>query len=464
MTRRVHFREVFTAAILFLILSISSGFGQNDQAASQEQASPNNPPGNTPGTNNGPGGVSTDSTKFDKKDYLTGDWDGLRWKLFNDGFTFTPVYIGEVMGNPSGGKSQGIVYDGLLNLTIDFDLEKMTGGDVKDLTIHANAFEIQGRSLSTYYTGDFSGTSSIAGYDTIRLDELWVQKLFWDKLLSVKVGNIAVDTEFFQSSSAGLFIGSTFGAFTLMANNLPNPPVYPTASPGLRFKLSPTDDTYLLAGVFGMNKNSDLSTNNQHGTLFALDGHSGVLLMAEVGYLLNQGPHDHGLQGSYRLGTAIDTGNFSTFSSQAAAFNGTGQLQGAGTDYLIYGVVDQQVYVKKDASISVFTRAGGSPANVNFVNFYCDGGCNFAGFVPGRPDDIAGLAIARSHVSPSYSNAQVAEGFSAYSSETFLEATYRVQLQPWWSVQPVVQYIVTPSGERGSKNATVLGIRTSLAF
>jgi len=74
------------------------------------------------------------------------------------------------------------------------------------------------------------------------------------------------------------------------------------------------------------------------------------------------------------------------------------------------------------------------------------------------------IAVARSHVSDDYSNSQVLQGNPLSSAETVIEATYKVQLTPWWTIQPDFQYIVTPSGVQGSKNATVLGVRTIVAF
>ncbi len=425
------------------------------RAQSNAASSPQPSPAATSGT----GGDA-----FPAANFLLGDLGGDRSRLYNDGFTFSPVYTGEVMGNPSGGHRAGTIYEGLLNLAVDFDLGKMSDGAVEDLTIHANALEIHGPSLSLYDTGDLNGASSIAAYNTLRLQELWVQKQFWQQRLSIKAGNIAVDTEFFQAPSAALFIGNTFGAFSLFAFDVPNPPVYPTASPGLRLKLAPTPETYVMAGVFGEDAKSDPATNNQNGTRFALNAHSGMLLLLEMGYLLNQGPQDHGLTGSYRLGAFVDTGNFDTWSSRADAALGRGPLRGTGCDYGIYGVIDQQLCVCDAGTVSFFVRAAGAPGNVNLIDYYCDGGCNFAGFVPKRPNDIAGLAVARSHISPAYSAAQVEQGFLPYIAETFFEASYRVQLEPWWSIQPAVQYIVTPSAEQGSKNATVLGLRTNVAF
>jgi Carbohydrate-selective porin, OprB family len=42
----------------------------------------------------------------------------------------------------------------------------------------------------------------------------------------------------------------------------------------------------------------------------------------------------------------------------------------------------------------MFLRGGGAEPNVNFVDWYIDGGFVFKGFVPGRADDSAGIAVA----------------------------------------------------------------------
>jgi porin len=420
-------------------------------------SAPETPPGNPPAPVTAPVTVWA-------QNYLTGNWGGFRDQLKNDGISLTPVLTAEVFGNPSGGARQGVITDGLLNTALDVDFDPLTKGAVKDLTFHVNAEYIYGNSLSGQDVGDFSNTSNIAAFNTLRLDELWAQKLFWDKKLSLKVGNMAVDNEYFQSSSASLFISGTFGAFTLLANNVINAPVYPVASPGVRLQFFPTAQTYVMAGIYGLDNTSDQATNNQNGLRFALNGSSGMLIMSEAGFLLNQGPNDKGLQGTYRIGSFVDTGNHTTFESQAALANGTGSLQGVGTNYGVYGVLDQQIYSRESRIVSFFVRSGGAPSNTNFVDYYIESGFNFTGFIPGRDNDVGGIAVARSHVSDDYGESQILQGNPPTTAETVIEATYKVQLAPWWSIQPDFQYIVTPSGVEGSHNATVLGLRSTVAF
>jgi porin len=406
----------------------------------------------------------TPPTNFWTQSTLTGDWGGFRDKLKSDGVTFTPTLTAEVFGNPSGGMKQGVISDGFFNLPLDIDFEALTGGAMKDTAFHVNAFYIYGASLSQSFVGDFSNTSNAAGYNTVRLDELWMQKGFFDKKLTLKVGNMDISNEFFRSNSASLFINNTFGAFTLIGNNIPDLPVFPLASPGIRLQFFSDPKYYIMAGVYGLDKNSFQNTNNKNGTLFSLDANSGMLVISEVGFLLNQGPKDKGLVGNYSLGSFVDTGNFDTYQSQANFANGTGPLRSAGADYGIYGVVDQQIYVNGPTILTIFTRAGGAPADTNFVDYYVDGGFNLTGFIPTRDNDVAGVSVARSRVSPDYSASQVAQGNPPSTAETVLEATYKMQISPWWSVQPDFQYIVTPSGVQGSHNATVVGLRTNIAF
>lgn len=427
------------------------------QQTPQSPATPQVAPSANGAPANGP-------TNFWTQNYMTGNWDGFRDDLKKKGISFTPVWTGEVFGNPSGGARQGAISDGLFNLTLDIDLDPLSGGAIKDTLFHANAFYIYGNSLSGKYVGDFSNTSNIAAYNTLRLDELWIQRSFWDKKFSIKVGNMAIDNEYFQSTSTALFINATFGAFTLIANNLPDPPAYPLASPGVRLQFLPDPRFYILAGVYGLDNNSNPTINNKNGTRFSLSGSSGLLVMSETGFLLNQSPNDKGLQGAYRIGSFVDTGNFDTFGSRGDFANGTGDLKSAGADYGIYGVIDQQIYTKDAKIISLFVRSGGAPENTNFVDYYVDGGFDFTGFIRGRDNDVAGIGVARSHVSQDYSVSQVAQGNPPSSAETVIEATYKMQISPWWSVQPDVQYIVTPSGVQGSQNAVVLGLRTNIAF
>ena len=415
-----------------------------------------NPANDNPGLYGGlpmqmPEGLTQAPEAFWKRDTLLGDPWGLRTAMDNHGFEFKPAYVGEVMGNTAGGMTQGTVYDSVLNLPLTVYLDRITdwwdGG-----IVHANALWIAGRSLSADYVGDISGASNIAGYDTLRLQEFWYQQTFWKMRASLKIGLVAADAEFFTSGTSSLFINGTVGAFTLVGANLPNPPVYPMASPAVRFLIQPISQFYFQSGIFY--GNTGAQDENRNGLNFNFNGNDGTLIFSEVGYLYNQAPGDRGLVGTYKLGSFVHTANFPNEVTGA----------GNGPDFGIYGVADQELYRHDGKVISAFVRGGGAPADVNTVDWYFDAGFNFSGFIPGRLLDTAGIAVARSSFSHDYSDAQVASGSNPFSQETVVEATYKIQISPWWTVQPDFQYIFNPSGEQGSHDATILGLRTTIVF
>ena len=409
----------------------------------------------------GPEGLNYQPGSVWERPLLLGDMNDLRNQIMYHGFSISPVLIAEVMGNVSGGIRQGVIFDGVLNVGLDIDLERLTnwwtGG-----SIHANSLWIFGPSLSAQYVGDISNTSNIAGFNTIRLQELWFEQSFWQQRASLRAGLLAADAEFFTSSYSSLFLSGTFGAFTLVGSNLPNPPIYPEAVPGVRLSIQPTSKFYFQAGIYGGNAQSQ--EENNHGLNFRLSTTDGALIFSEIGFLLGQSPGDRGLKGTYKLGSFVHTGNFDTWNSQAQVALGTGSLKSGGIDYGIYGVVDQELIQSGGRSVDMFVRGGGAPGDINFVNWYIDGGFNFRGFIPGRIRDVAGIAVAHSSISRDFSNAQVLQGNPGFSSETVLEATYNFSIVPWWTLQPDFQYIWTPSAQNGSNNAAVLGIRTTITF
>jgi porin len=58
------------------------------------------------------------------------------------------------------------------------------------------------------------------------------------------------------------------------------------------------------------------------------------------------------------------------------------------------------------------------------------------------------------------------------SAETFLEATYQVQVAHWWQIQPDLQYLINPGPgivnpndpTQKIKNEFVIGLRTNITF
>jgi porin len=101
------------------------------------------------------------------------------------GVKFAATYIGEVLGNASGGLKQGSVYEGRLNLAVDVDLQKLVGLD--KLTFHANMFQIHGDGLSRSNLQNFFTVSGIEALPSTRLYEAFFEKQWGAKKVSLKI-------------------------------------------------------------------------------------------------------------------------------------------------------------------------------------------------------------------------------------------------------------------------------------
>ena len=430
-------------------LQFSSPFTPTSQASKTSQTVTTNPEGLT----NEP-----DSLLY--RDSLLGDLDGFRNNLIDDGISFTPVLELEAFSAAGGGHG-GADADGLINVAFDFDLERITRGFLQDLALHLNVLDIFGSSLTGRHVGDISGVSNLAGFNSFRLQELWLQQNLLRKRVSIRVGLLAADSEFFTSQGASLFLDGTFGAFTLVALNFNDAPVYPVAAPAVRVDVAPVSFLDFKAAVFAPDEGAE---NNFHGTDFSINGGDGALVAFEASYLVNQSPNDRGLIGTYKLGTFIQQGDYVSFGSQAANALDARKSLHKGTNVVGYGVADQELFKNGQYTVEAFARVGFGTPNYSFVHDYFDTGLNFTGFVPNRPADVVGIAVGRSGISGQYSKSQEAQGQRGYSQETVVEATYRFQITPWGSIQPDLQYFVNPSAQHGSRNTFVSGVRSVVTF
>jgi len=124
------------------------------------------------------------------------------------GVKFAATYIGEGLGNSSGGLKRGSVYEGRLNLAIDVDLEKLAG--MRQLAFHANLFQIHGGGLSRGALLNFMDVSGIEALPSTRLYEMWLEQK-WGTKLALRAGQLAADTEFMTAKYTDVFTNASLG-------------------------------------------------------------------------------------------------------------------------------------------------------------------------------------------------------------------------------------------------------------
>ena len=424
---------------------------------------------------------------FWHQDTLTGDWGGLRTALADQGITFSATYTGEVFSNVQGGIKRGSTYDGEFQPQIDVDLEKLLGW--QGGRFRASMIQGHGPSLSQGWVGNLLGVSGVVVVPpATRLYNLWLQQNFFGDVVSIRAGLMNVDAEFLTSSTASLFMNTTFGWPVWTGLDLPGGgPAYPLSAPGVRVRLQPAPEgLYLQAAIFsgdptGHNGSNSLNTGVPSGTVVSFKG--GTFIIAELGYALNQATDAKGPPMAYKLGGWYHTSD--QFQDQRFANNGVSLASplssGIPFDHIgnwgIYGVVDAALYQTEDGGgLSAFARIGGSPGDRNLVSFYGDAGLTYKGLIPGRGDDTAGIAVGYLHIGGNArrldQDTQFFGGvpFPVRDQEVVLELSYQIQVTPWMTLQPDLQRIFHPGGNvlnsDGStrRDALVLGLRSVLTF
>ncbi|MBV8871045.1 MAG: carbohydrate porin, partial [Acetobacteraceae bacterium] len=396
------------------------------------------------------------------------------------------IETSEILGNPTGGRKTGAVYEGATEMSLGIDLGKAVG--LQGGLLNVSAWQIRGRGLTTNNIDNLQLVSSIEADPATRLFEAWYQQSFLGGKLDIRLGQLAADQEFMITQYGEVFINETFGWPALPGVDLPaGGPSYPLATPGVRLRALPNERTTLLLGVFNgdpaANANfppSDPQLRNPSGANLRFQG---VWVIGEVQYAANRGENATGLPATYRFGGWYNsnafTDQFFAVSGIAAAGPGAippGQHHG---DWSLYGIVDQLVWRpagSKERGVGVFLRAMGAPANRNEIVAFVDGGVTWkAPF--GRDDDTVGLGFGWARISGEAIAAERAQAAldghtPIQSAEGLLELTYQAQLAPWWVVQPDFQYIFNPGGgvlnSNGSRrvvgSAAVFGLRTVVTF
>jgi porin len=455
-------------------------------AAPQFRADASQPPG----ADKTPGPLGLDL----KGQNLLGDMGGLRPALDKYGLQLTILENVETFGNLSGGVRQGFEADGLTTVTLQMDTAKAFG--LKGGTLNVSGLQYWGGNLSTDNLLVLQTLSDVEAPVGVRLWELWYQQNFTDKF-DIKIGEQSLDEEFIISPSANsLFINGVSGFPALPAANLPaGGPAYPLAGLGLRGRAQLPDSVTVLGGVFNGSPiprdSPNTPTSNPNGVSFPLD--VGTFAIAELQYGYGSSAQgkpssDGPLPGVYKIGAWYDSTGFDDLQTDTIGLplasplsNGSPAKQHG--EFSLYGVADQMIWRSKDDSsrtLNVFFRPMFTPDHDrNLVSASINAGLALKAPFSGRDSDTFGVEMGTAWASSGASNfdrqMQVFQPLvytPIRGAETFLEATYQIQVLPSWQIQPDIQYFINPGlgianpdePAQRIKNEFVVGLRTNVNF
>jgi porin len=394
---------------------------------------------------------------FWDQQYMLGDWGGERTKLAQKGVTFDINDIGDFQVNVAGAPVHHATYFGRFRFSTDIDFSKLADFDGE---FFASWIWQYGPNLSGQYLGVNTLTSSIAGEDSLRIDQFWYQQGFADNMFKVKLGQLAAVNEFGATDFFDILFNDELG---YAPNSIfsTKQPFSPAGKPGIILwgDLSfITPGLYTKAGVFTAYNNAYYP--DVHGFNYGSDFNYGSVGCYEIGYNEQKTVYT----GSYKAGV-----NFNELSG-VYANPSTGQLYTG--DYTAYAIAQKTVYHPVGEDGKLETKKGldlllefvNAPGDRNSLQDEVTFGSRYTGLFPGRDEDKVGFGVIYSKNGTAYSEAYQTLNNRSLGGETTVEIDYQYNPSPWLSIQPDTQWIIDPGGDSSRSLIVVLGLRTIVRF
>ena len=382
-------------------------------------------------------------------EHTTGDWAGARPWLDDRGLTLDIGYSADYFTNTYGGidTSNAHVYRGLLDISLTVDTETM--GLWEGGTFFIDFQNIHGRDISERFVGDLQALNNVDAPDRTQVSEYWYeQSLLADKVL-VKLGKMDANANFAYVDYGIEIIHSSPGFHPTIPL-----PTYPDPALGVAVFVQPADWLYVGGGVFDAN-----GTGERWDFESAFHGHNDSFTIMELGLSPSFAVLGQELPGTYRVGGWYHSGSWDVFFDDLDGRRRPRTHRGNAGVYLAF---DQLLFrehpdIDDDGQgLGAFFQFGWSPSAYSEISQYYGAGCQYVGLIPTRDEDITGVGMF--HVSLSGRVQSLEQRYS----ETAVELFHRIQLTPWVSLKPDVQYIVNPGGD--GRDALAAGVRLEFTF
>ncbi|MDX2114037.1 MAG: carbohydrate porin [Planctomycetota bacterium] len=376
---------------------------------------------------------------------LTGNWGGARDSLERVGVFFNGSYTMDWSAVFSGGVDRDSSYRHLLDVNLKLDFEKLVG--LKGGTFFLDFYSTSGESLSRD-VGDFTLVSNIETAEAEdQIAELWYEQRLFDDVLRIKFGKVEANSEFAFLNHGADFVNSgaafpsTFQGF----------PTYPEPATSLNVFVYPAHWLYAGFGWYDGATLDGFATGGRGPATFFSDskssswsfiGEMGVTA-EELGFLRNA---------RLALGGLGHT-------NEIAAYDG-GTQDGAAQFYaLAEALVWKRVADDPDdkQGLAAVVRYCWADEEVTVAGNYLAGGVQLTGTFSGRESDTTGVFA-------SWLDMSDADGAGFDGDEWVIEWFYKVQVTPWLSVKPDLQYVIDPSGNQDIDDALVGILRVEVVF
>lgn len=352
-------------------------------------------------------------------------------------------YTAGVTGIVEGGADRAGRYLDNLDIVLDGDLEAAAGW--RGAKLHAYVLNNSGGQPNDL-VGSLQGVDNIeVSRQRLRLYELWIEQKFADDRASVLAGLYDLNSEFYSTEASGLLIAPPFGIGSEIAATGPNgPSIFPSTALAVRARFTGKAGAYgqfavLNAKASTLGDPDGPNTNLNHGALVIGEAGVGDSWRVAVGAwrytdkeddirdVVGGEPAQRTAQGGYLLAELplIDNGEDAP---AASAFLRVGVSDGDTTGF-----------------------QGGWQAGVLVERVFAD-----------RPDSAFSIGIEQGLLSRKGQANLRDAGVDASSSESSIEIAYSDRIHPRVTLQPDLQLIRHPGGDRGQDVAVVVGLRATV--
>lgn len=410
-----------------------------------------------------------DPLPADAGDGVLGNLFGARDPLRDRGIDFDGSLTLDFSGNATGGLRTGYWGQAFLDLGVTFDAGKLAGLEGGALRMDFQAWnKLTNESYPIgdfiYYDGNFPGQET----PEVVLGVLyWRQKLLDDRI-EVQFGKADASENFACVNGADDFMSNYGGYVAGITQFLPN---WGDPATGLEVAVRPVEGIRWQAAWYdgstnawnpGSGENGPRTGTRGPATFF--DDPGAALLMSELQFEWSLGA---GRDGLVKGGGWVHLGETGYAGPLDPA---TGELVTTviANAYGWYATALQTVWAAGDdgPKVDVFGAVSWGDPSRNPVEWGFNGGVSAHGVIPGRPHDSIGLMASPTLFT---SDAGISPLGTSYGlpggtggSEVNVEAYWRIELTPWFAVQPDLQWIRTPSG--ALDDALVGTIRVDIAF
>lgn len=384
---------------------------------------------------------------------LLGSVSEIKESILFEGLDLELGYTGDYYSNLAGGMNKNSTYLDNVDIVLNLNLQELLGWQGANLAMY-----ILGNSggVPSENSGAAQGISNIAAHDTWKIYELWLEQKLFDEKISLLFGLYDLNSEFDSRETSALFINPSHGIgpeFAMTGEN--GPSIFPTTSLALRLKYNLNNNVDLLAvvmdGVPG-------DPENPNGTKIRFDKDDGLLIASELIYRSHE---DSSVEDYFKL--SAGGWYYTTEFEDILDTGGAGDPLLHKGNWGVYLSAEKFLWTESDTStegLAFFVRAGIADNNINQFSSYLGAGLIYTGLIPGRDNDILGLAIASAGHSDKFREAEYfSQGHEINKRETILELTYSLNLFESINIQPDLQYILNPSGCHHNKSALTIGTR-----